>query len=105
TTDDGIKARSQLMSLSLTDPVRQEEVVFVPDEDLTINSLARPSAYGNHVYFVIHGFVPAEEEITDDNYLEYLYNKAFEYNIVTKEMHELVGPKRNTNTIASSVVF
>ena len=105
TTDDRIKARSQLMSLSLTDPVRQEEVVFVPDEDLTINSLARPSAYGNHVYFVIHGFVPAEEEITDDNYLEYLYNKAFEYNIVTKEIHELVVPNMNPTQFVSSVAF
>jgi len=104
-TDEGITERHQVMSLSLTDPARQEEVVFTPDEDLTINSLARTSAYGNHLYFAIHAFTPSDEKITDDNYLEYLYNKTFEYNIVTKEIKELVVPNMNPTEYVAGVAF
>ena len=48
---------------------------------------------------------PAEEEITDDNYLEYLYNKAFEYNIVTKGDPRTCGPNMNPTQFVSSVAF
>lgn len=103
--DEGVKEVQRLMSLSLTDPAREEKTVFVPDENLTVNTLGRPSAYGNHIYFVIHAFTPAEEEITDDNYLEYLYNKTFVYNILTEDIQELVVPDMTPTAYVAGVTF
>ena len=52
-----------------------ENVVFTADADLEVVTLGKPTAYGHHLYFQIVAYIPAEEEITDDNFLEYLYYK------------------------------
>ena len=104
-TDGKVKESYQICALSLTDSAKKEKVVFTADADLEVVTLGKPTAYGNHLYFQIVAYIPAEEEITDDNFLEYLYYKTFEYNIVSGQISELLLPDMLSSEYVSGVVF
>ena len=89
----------------MTDSAKKENVVFTADADLEVVTLGKPTAYGHHLYFQIVAYIPAEEEITDDNFLEYLYYKTFEYNIVSGQISELLLPDMLSSEYVSGVVF
>ena len=103
--DGKMKEFVQLMSLSLTDLTKREEPVFIPDEDLTVATLGKPKAYGNHLYFQIIAYTPSEEEISDDNYLTYLYYKTFVYDILNDQVTELVLPDMSPTEFTSGIEF
>lgn len=103
--DGTMKESLQLASLSLTDAVKREKPVFTPDADLDVLMLGAPKAYGNYFYFQIHAYTPSEEEITDDNYLQYLYYKTFVYDILNDEVSELTLPDLLQTEYLSGVEF
>ena len=100
-----IKESHQVLALSLTDPLKEEWSVFVPSEDLDVVTLGKPKAYGNHLYFKIIAYAPAKEEITNDNYLQYLYYKTFVYDILNNQITELLPPTMSPSEYMSQLVF
>lgn len=103
--DGKLKDRVQLMSLSLADLTKQEKPVFVPDEELDVITLGRPRAYGNHLYFKIIAYTSSEEEINDDNFLQYVYYKTFVYDILNDQVSELLVPNMSPTEFTDYVVF
>lgn len=79
--------------LNLKNPVHgKEKVIYQPEENLVIQDIAWPAAYGNHFYFDVFAYRESKEDITDENYLEYLYMKTFEYDLSKKQIHEIEAP-------------
>ena len=93
------------MSLSLTDRTKQEKYVFVPDGDLNVYTLGNPAAYGNHLYFEVIAYTPPEGKIDDDNFLEYMYDKTFVYDIVNEQVSELLLPNMSPFEFVAAVTF
>lgn len=71
----------------------KETVIYEPEENLVIEDIAWPSAYGNHLYFDVFAYTASDDVVTNDNYQDYLYMKTFEYNLTDKKFHEIESPE------------
>lgn len=82
------------------------ETIFEQEQGVTIYSLSSFQAYGNYVYFAVHGAATADTSgITDDNYLDNFYFKHFVYNTKTKELAELRVPGQENGMMVQNVTF
>lgn len=106
--EDGIEKvieQHTMNALSLTGTLQKPSVIYTADESLDVMTLGKPTAYGNYFYFQIVAYEASDEEITDDNYLDYLYLKTFVYHIPDEELHILTLPDLSPSEVIQGVTF
>ncbi len=102
---DEMRVWYALKSLPLTGPWHRPRTIFEPEDDLDVASLAHPEAYGNYLYFQLHAYKKTEEEITDDNYLEYVYMKTFVYDMRNGQVKEITPPNGGQHRYVQGTKF
>lgn len=91
TGEELIKQWYSMSSLPLEGTLRRPTVIYSQKEELqeyNVSEFGQPKAYGNYLYFHIWAYKETEEEITNDNFLEYLYWREMVYDISTGELKE-----------------
>ncbi len=85
---------------------KQPETIYEVQEGLTVYSMGKVKAYGNHVYFMLHAVTLSDTSIiTDDNYLDYTYFKYMAYDINTGKCEVLELPEEKKGVYLSSITF
>lgn len=102
----GTEERYNLKALPLNGKnIKKPETVYAVDENLDVFTLAHPVAYGNFLYFIVHGRIKTEDEVTDDNYMDYQFLKTFIYDIKKETVSELALPDMPKGNVVQDVVF
>lgn len=103
---DGTGEQYALKALPLNRKnIKGAETIYTAQKNLDVFTLAHPQAYGNFLYFQIHAQTKSEVEITDDNYLDYLYMKTFIYDIKKGQISELALSEMPKGNIIQGVTF
>lgn len=106
TSEEGTEERYVMKALSLTGKgIKKPNTIYTADENLDVFSLANPEAYGNFLYFQIIAQKKTEDEVTDDNYIDYMYKKTFIYNMENAQLSELTLPDMEKVDTIQGVVF
>lgn len=85
---------------------QKPEIIYEPEKGLSVYTVSWFMAYGNHLYFMIHASTAENpDEITDDNWTDYIYFKYWNYDILTKELTELTLPNLKKGEEISSIGF
>lgn len=101
---DGVSERYSLNAIDLKG-VAKPRTLYTADESLSVMSLAYPQAYGNYLYFQIVAYTDKNVEITDENYMDYLYLKTFIVDLEKEEVTELRIEKMEKGERIQGVVF
>lgn len=82
-------------------------VIWKPDEDITVVGCTNLVAYGNHFYFNVDG--AKGNNVTglasEDDWIKYYYSKTFQYNLEDKTLSEIRIPDQTETQQVSSVTF
>ncbi len=85
---------------------KQPDAIYEVEEGHTVYSLSKVKAYGNHVYFTLHGASVSDVDvITDENVYDYVYLKQIAYDINTGECKLLKLPEEKKGVSLSAVAF
>ena len=103
--NNAVREKYALMQLSLEDGLRQPKELYEPPQEYVIYSMSWPQVYGNYIYIQVDGSTTSEEEITDDNYLQYLYFRTIACNLETGETSELTAPDMGDHDYIQGVTF
>lgn len=85
---------------------KKPSTIYEPEAGLTIYTLGTLQAYGNHVYFMNNAVTTLDtDQITDDNYMDYMYFKYMTYDITTGTVSELTIPDMEKGEIVQNITF
>lgn len=85
---------------------KQPETIYEVSEGMTVYSLSKVKAYGNHVYFTLHAATVSDTSvITDDNAFDYNYFKQITYDTSTGECKALALPEEKKGVDINSITF
>ncbi len=85
---------------------KQPETIFESEAGHTVYSLSKVKAYGNHVYFTLHGASVSDlDVITDENVFDYVYLNQITYNVKTGECKTLEVPENKKGVNIQPVTF
>ncbi len=85
---------------------KKAETIYETEAGITVYSVSNLEAYGNYVYFAVHGATTEDTSgITDDNYLDYFYFKHMVCQIQTGDVEELKVPDQEPGVMVENVTF
>lgn len=103
--DGKISTQYHVNMLPLTGMIRQPEQIYTADDGLEVFALGILSAYGNYFYFQILAYTEDFEEITDENYSDYLYQKYFIYDTRDRQLTELAINEMTEDYMIGRIIF
>ena len=82
------------------------KTIYEPDENITVFAFGVLKAYGNHLYFNVHGAnTKKTDKISDEDWERYTYHKALQYNISDGTVSEIRVPKQSDTETVSDITF
>lgn len=81
------------------------KTLYTVEDDIDVLSLANPVEYGNYLYFTLIGYHKTDEEITDDNFTDYMVSETYIYNLQTEELGVVTLPDLRQGECVTGVVF
>ncbi len=85
---------------------KKPETIYEVEEGITVYSLSRVQAYGNHVYFTLDAATVSDTNVlTDENYLDYTCFDIITYDLDTSECKPLTLPNEKKGVYIQLVTF
>lgn len=103
--DGELREKFALMQLPLDAGLRQPKELYATPENCEIYALSWIQGYGNYIYFQVNGSSTREIEVTDDNYMDYLFCPTMVCNLNTGEVTALTAPDMGAADVIQGVTF
>lgn len=101
----GVKKIYTLCTLSLIGTMQSPKEIYTPDETLTVQNLSGLLAYGNYIYFDMIAYAPGDDILSEENFMEYMHNKSFVYDIANQQLGEVRPEEMSKYESVQSIVF